>query len=163
MKKVLIGSALIIGLLVLTARTWVPYVFAEIGKNGFSADKAIVQKVFKTNEIIDMDKQHVAAQDGETFLNIDLHIEMPINQIDFYDFQLVKDDRQSLGYEENIGDYTHENYFNALALNDEGKIINDWDDNANEINMRLIFQIPKSEKEGYLVFWGEYIGPIQFN
>jgi len=162
MKKIILGLILVIAILVLTARSWVPTVFTALAKGNFNQDTITIKQI-KTTQTRDNHKgQPISAKENHKFVNIDMRIDLPLSEFDFYDVQLVKENNYEIGYEKNLGDHLSENYFEVYPLNDDGTLANDWNESANVINMRISFEIPSNEKQGYLFYWGEYIGPLNF-
>jgi len=162
MKKIILGLILIITILVLTARSWVPTVFTTIAKGNFNQDTITIKHIQVTQTRNNRKGKTISAKENHKFVNIDMKINLPLSEFDFYDLQLVKENNYEIGYEKNLGDHLSENYFEVYPLNDDGTLANDWDENANVINMRISFEVPTIETQGYLFYWGEYIGPLNF-
>ena len=162
MKKFILGAVLSIGLLLVTAQYWLPVLFVSIGKGSFSKENVTVIQVVSSGNAVNAYGEPITAEAGRKFAHFDLHISLPIREIDYYDFQLVKRNDYELGREENIGDTLSDNYFSALPLKDDNSIAGEWDLNSRETTLRLSFEVPETASRGFLFYWGEYIGPLQF-
>ncbi|HHD79715.1 MAG TPA: hypothetical protein ENK98_08830 [Epsilonproteobacteria bacterium] len=131
-------------------------------KGDFNKDTITIKQVKVSQTRNDRTANSIHAKANHKFVNIDMEVALPLSKFDFYDIQLVKENNYEIGYEKNLGDNLSENYFEVYPLNNDGTLANDWNENANIINMRISFEIPDIETQGYLFYWGEYIGPLNF-
>jgi hypothetical protein len=125
-----------------------------------AADKLRVAKISRAKTVNDHDNKPVTAATGNTFVQIDCQVTIPFDQMDIYDFQLVKAKVKEIGTEENVGDNGKANYFYGIPVTKDGMELNDFDLKSTDYYIRLIFQIPELATEGYLFYWGEYWGPL---
>jgi hypothetical protein len=150
-KTILIALAILLTLGFIAYRFVAPKALVEIGKKGMSQNKLKIIRTFKSNETQDDNNNTIKSIQGNCFINIECSINLPFSQVDIYDFQLVKNKKNKVGTEENVGDNLSDNYFY-------------WDQITQKNNencyIRLTFQIPDSAAEGYLFYWGKYWGPI---
>lgn len=138
--------------------------FITEGKNNMSAEKVNVVRISRVMTVKNNNDQPVTAFPGHIFMQLDCAIsQLPFEQLDIYDFQLVKDKAAIIGTEENIGDNTKANYFFSIPITGDGTELKELNDKATDYYIRLVFQIPDSATKGYLFYWGAYWGPLDLS
>lgn len=132
-----------------------PRVFVSMGRGPVGPDSVKIQAVtVGPSATGDLGKE-VLASEGNKFVHLDLVIKAAFKDIDVYDFQLVKGKASKIGEEQNVGDNMADNAFFWSSPDTE-------ETSAKEIRVRLSFQVPKQARQGYLFYWGEYFGPVEF-
>ncbi|HLA82800.1 MAG TPA: hypothetical protein VJP78_14490 [Thermoleophilia bacterium] len=155
----LVGIAL--GVFVLW-RFVLPALFVSLARGPINTDTVVVKRVSVSDQITDSERGHVSAGTGHKFLSLDCSISVSPTEVDIHDFQFVKDRASSLGTEENVGNNMDLDYFFWTFLDSNGTPIDDIGNDATEFGLRLIFKVPVEASRGYLFYWGEYFGPVEF-
>jgi hypothetical protein len=138
-------------------------VFVSAGKGSFPAGSVIVDRIAVTSSVAGYSNEEVKAGAGKKFVSFDLHIKAPASSVDPDDFHLVKRKADKLGSEENVGNNAEDNYFFWTPVDASGKPAEALDPSAAEVRVRLSFQVPAEARNGYLFYWGEYVGPLEFD
>ena len=118
-------------------------------------DSVTIQAVTVSPSAVGDSGKMVLAREGNKFVHLALLIKADLKDIDVYDFQFVKDKASKIGEEQNVGDNMADNSFFWSTQDPETKA-------AKEIRVKLSFQVPKQAQKGYLFYWGEYFGPVEF-
>ena len=160
MTKIILIVAILLLVGFLAYRILIPKAFVAAGKKGMTGDKLKVVKISRATTVSDDKGKPITPVPGNTYVQIDCQVAIPFDQIDVYDFQLVKAKAERLGTEENVGDNTKDNYFFEMPISKDGIELMDFDLKAGDYFIRLIYQIPETETKGYLFYWGEYWGPL---
>ncbi len=161
MKNIFLIGVILLAVGFIAYRIFLPKAFVEVGKKGMAADKLKITRISRATTVNDYDDKPVTASPGHTFVQLDCQVTIPFDQLDIYDFQLVKAKTAKLGTEENVGDNTKDNYFFGIPITKDGIELKDLDLKSTDCHIRLIYQIPETETKGYLSYWGEYWGPLE--
>jgi len=113
-------------------------------------------------ETVDFDGRTVQAGAGHRYLLLDCRIAAPSQDVDFDDFQLVRD-HAALGHEVNVGDHGDAGYFYWTYLDASGKPVGQTLATANAFIARLSFKVPSGVPSAYLFYWGLYWGPFDLH
>jgi hypothetical protein len=54
-------------------------------------------------------------------------------------------------------------YFFWTFLDPNGTPVDEIDNDATQFDLRLTFKVPVEASRGYLFYWGEYFGPVEFD
>lgn len=160
MNKILLIVVILLAVGFLSYLILIPKAFVAVGKKGMTADKLKITKISRTTTVNDDDAKPVTAAPGNRFVQLDCHVTIPFDQMDIYDFQLVRAKSSELGKEENVGDNSKDNHFFGIPITKDGIELKDFDLKSTDYYIRLVFQIPESANTGYLFYWGEYWGPL---
>lgn len=162
MKRVATILIALIAVAFILYRFVMPLLFVWYGRGPISAETVQIEKIVTATSAFNDRHQVVSSSKSSQFVVIDILVKARFTDFDIYDFQLVKNNTAKLGYEENIGDNSTDNYFYWSILDANGKETTSISDGA-ETKIRLYFEIPNETESGYLFYWGEYFGPLNFN
>jgi hypothetical protein len=143
-------------------RALAPRAFVSAGRGAISAEVLAVERVTAQDSVAAYKDQRVNADLGKKFVSIEIRIAASPTEFDVDDFQLVKAKTAEVGSEENLGDNSQDNYFFWTPLDASGQPAASLDPKSEESRVRLSFQVPKEATEGFLFYWGVYVGPLQF-
>ena len=160
MRKIILIAVILLVVVFLAYRMLIPKAFVAAGKKGITADKLNVVRIGRATTASDDKGKPVTPAPGNTFIQIDCQVTVPFDQMDVYDFQLVKAKAAKPGTEENVGYKTKNNYFFGTPISKDGVELKEFDLKATDYFIRLIYQIPETETKGYLFYWGDYWGPL---
>ncbi|HUL04643.1 MAG TPA: hypothetical protein VLV16_15580 [Gemmatimonadales bacterium] len=113
-------------------------------------------------ETVDYDGKTVQAGAGHQYVLLDCRIEAPSQDVDFDDFQLVRD-RAPLGHEVNVGNHADAGYFYWTYLDASGRPAGQTLATAKAFIARLSFKVPSDVPSAYLFYWGLYWGPFELH
>jgi hypothetical protein len=160
--KIVAGLVAVIVGLFLAWRFVVPALFVALGRGPVDTQTLSVVRVSVSSQVTDSERGVLTSGTGYKFVNVDCRISASPTAVDIYDFQLVKDGASSLGSEQNVGDNLDPDYFFWSFLDSSGAVVNEIGHDVTDFAVRLTFKVPSEASRGYLFYWGEYFGPIEF-
>ena len=134
-----------------------------LGRGAISNTEALnVISVATASEAMNYAGKKVRAGPDHKYVLLDCHFTVSPNQVDFDDFQLVREGVTKVGQEVNLGDNRDGDYFYWTFLDTSGQPVAEPPVSTGPFAARLAFKVPSDEQGGYLSYWGHYWGPLQF-
>ena len=137
--------------------------FVALGHGAISGVQALtVIAVATALETVNYDGKTVRAGPGHKYVLLDCRVAASPKQVEFDDFQLVRDRAAKIGQEVNIGDNRDDDYFYWSFLDPSGRPVPELPGSLSSFAVRLAFKVPRDAQSGYLFYWGLYWGPVGF-
>ena len=137
--------------------------FVALGRGAIGNVEALsVVAVATASETRDYDGKTVHAGPDRKYVLLTCHFAVSPNQVNFDDFQLVRDSAAKAGQEANVGDNRDGDYFYWTFLDTSGRPVAELPSSTSPFAARLAFKVPSGAQRGYLFYWGLYWGPLQF-
>ena len=138
--------------------------FVARGRGALSRVEALsIIAVTTAPETMNYDGKRVAAGPGYQYVLLDCRFTVSPNEVNFDDFQLVRDSAATIGQERNVGDNQDDDYFSWTYLDNSGRPGANVPGSVSPFTARLSFKVPRAAEGGYLFYWGLYWGPAQFH
>ena len=137
--------------------------FIALGRGAISNIGAVsVIAVATASETMDYDGKRVQAGPDHKYVLLNCRFAVSPRQVNFDDFQLVRDSVGKVGQEANLGDNRDGDYFYWTFLDTSGRPVAELPGSTSPFAARLAFKVPSGAQGGYLFYWGLYWGPLQF-
>ncbi len=158
------GALLVVVAAVVVYRAGQPATFVIRGRGVIGDTSAVsVTTVAVASEATDYQGNPVQAGPGHKFVLLDCRFSAPSNQVEFEDFQLVKERPAKVGEEVNLGDTEDSDSFYWGYLDASGHSVTQPPDSTGPFRARLVFKVPTEARQGYLSYWGLYWGPFKLD
>ena len=154
---VVIALAALVGYWILLPKT-----FVTVGRRAVTAQRISIERVTVERSVTSYNNERVDADPGKKFVTFDLRLAIRGTEFDVYDIQLVKEKKDRVGTEENVGDSSEDNYFFWTPLDSSGQPAAALDLESPDTRVRVSFQVPNAATAGFLLYWGVYLGPFEF-
>jgi len=139
----------------------VKHPFVTLGRGAISDTTVVtVTGVAVGSETVDYNGKPVQAGPGHRYVLVDCRFAVPVDQVSFDDFQLVRERAASLGQEVNLGDHGDKDYFYWTYLDAAGRPTALPPTAPGPFAARLAFKVPEEAPGGFLFYWGLYWGPF---
>lgn len=162
--RVIVGVVIAAALGAVAYWSAAPRAFVSLGRGAIGNTNAVtVTSVTVGSEPVDYDGKRVEAGAGHKFVLLDCRFSVPVSQVSFDDFQLVRDRATTLGEEVNVGENDDGDAFYWSLLDGSARPVTELPGSTMPFTARLAFKVPSEAQRGYLFYWGLYWGPLVFD